>query len=213
MAEIFTFGATLGSIIEQEIVRTLNELRTEWDEKEKYREYGFVRQSETFPDVLLKHRETNEVLFGIELKSWYLLAKEGEPSFRYKVDPRACAEPDLLVVVPWALSYIIGGAPVIFNPYVKQARYVAEFRNYWWKQERKAESDAEIIRPKNVKPYPGARDNFSDSPKNDKGGNFGRIARSAIMDSYVKGFDKLDLLGIKLDSWRDFFKEATASQE
>ena len=43
---------------------------------------------------------------GIELKGWYVLAKEKEPSFRYKVTPAVCAPADLLVVVPWAYRYI-----------------------------------------------------------------------------------------------------------
>ena len=39
-------------------------------------------------------------LLGIELKGWYVLSKEGEPSGRYKVTPAACAPQDLLVIVP-----------------------------------------------------------------------------------------------------------------
>jgi hypothetical protein len=48
---------------------------------------------------------------GIELKGWYVLAKEKEPSFRYKVTLTVCAPADLLVVVPWALSNVISGRP------------------------------------------------------------------------------------------------------
>lgn len=199
----------MGSTIEQEIIRTLNELRTDWDKENQYIDYTFVRQAEGFPDVLFLHRKSREILFGIELKSWYLLAKEGEPSFRYKVDPEACAQPDLLVVVPWVLSDVISGTPRIYAPYVKMARYVAEYRNYWWQKERRAESDATILRPKNVKPYPKSREEYSDSPSSDKGSNFGRIARSEIMDSYVRSFDNLDLLGIRLRAWREFFKSGT----
>ena len=31
--------------------------------------------------MLRSLRDENEILFGIELKSWYVLSKEGEPSF------------------------------------------------------------------------------------------------------------------------------------
>jgi len=40
----------------------------------------------------------------------------------------------------------------------------------------------------------------------DKGKNFGRIARIGIMDEYVKKFENLSLLGIEVQDWRKFFK-------
>lgn len=196
-------------------MRTLNELRTEWDKAGKYGDYAFIRQSEAFPDVLFRHKRTKEILFGVELKSWYMLAKEGEPSFRFRVDPDACNVADLLVVVPWALSSAIAGVPQIFEPYVKLASFVAAYRNWWWQNERKADSDTTIYRPKNPTSYPKSRDQFSDSPANDKGSNFGRIARSGMkdFDAYVRTFDDVDLLGIRIQAWRSFFKEATKSEE
>jgi hypothetical protein len=125
--EIYAFGAVLGITIEEEVVRTLNELRKHWDPDDKYTEYIFLRQPETFPDVLLLNPNTKDVIMGIELKSWYLLAKEGEPSFRFTTNPNACAVPDLLVVVPWALSNVLSGNPIVFKPYIKPARYIAEY--------------------------------------------------------------------------------------
>jgi hypothetical protein len=60
-----------------------------------------------------------------------------------------------------------------------------------------------------VAPYPEARDEISDKPVDDKGKNFGRIARLGIMDEYVTTFDQVDLLGIEVARWRQFFKERT----
>lgn len=207
--EIYTFGAVLGAVIEEEVVRTLNELREHWDPEDKYRNYVFVRQPQCFPDVLLLNKvaEQREILFGLELKSWYLLAKEGEPSFRFTVTPEVCTDADLLVVVPWALSFVVAGTPVIFKPFIASARYVAEYRNYWWQEVRKAKGDTTIDHPLNVHPYPEGREQISDVPREDPGRNFGRIARIGIMDDYVSDCNEISLLGIKVAKWREFFKQ------
>ena len=158
--DIFTLNAAFGATIEDQVVSTLNRMREVWDPDEKFMYHRFVRQSQTFPDVLLRRdaggtgEHENEVLLGIELKSWYLLAKEGEPSFRFQVTPDACATQDLIVVIPWVLNNVISGYPKIFPPYVELARYAAEYRNYWWKFIRKTKSSTEIVSPQNVSPYP-----------------------------------------------------------
>jgi len=98
--EIYPFSAVLGLMIEQEVVRTLNNLRQIWDANKQYAGYRFIRQSQAFPDVLLMNPKTGHIIFGIELKCWYLLAKEGEPSFRYHATPNVCTIADLIVIVP-----------------------------------------------------------------------------------------------------------------
>jgi hypothetical protein len=93
--EIYTFGAALSAAIEEEVVRTLNSLREVWDGERTFPNAQFVRQPQRFPDVLLIDEGQDQIIFGIELKSWYLLAKEGEPSFRFTATPSACAPADL----------------------------------------------------------------------------------------------------------------------
>jgi len=202
--EIFTFGQVLSATIEE---------RESWDPEEGYEDYTFFRQAEGFPDVLFEHPRTEEGVFGIELKSWYLLAKEGEPSFRFQADPKACDEQDLLVVVPWALSNVLAGTPLVFQPYIELARYVAEYRNYWWQHIRDAKGDTTIKRPRGVSPYPRSREEIVDKPVEDKGNNFGRIARIELMDDYVRSFDDMFLLGIRLSAWRKFFKEGVGETQ
>ena len=158
--DIFTLNAAFGATIEDQVVSTLNRMREVWDPDEKFMYHRFVRQPQTFPDVLLKRdmsgtdEHESEILLGIELKSWYLLAKEGEPSFRFQVTPAACAKQDLIVVIPWALNNVISGYPKIFSPYVELAKYAAEYRNYWWKYIRKTKSSAEIVSPQKVSRIP-----------------------------------------------------------
>jgi len=204
--EIYPFSAVLGLMIEQEVVRTLNNLRQIWDANKQYAGYRFIRQSQAFPDVLLMNPKTGHIIFGIELKCWYLLAKEGEPSFRYHATPNVCTIADLIVIVPWVLSNVLSGAPVIFNPFIASARYVAEYRNYWWQHIRKAKSSSEIHSPSNVVPYPRSRDKISDHAESDSGNNFGRIARIGLLDTYAQSFRDLDLIGVTVSAWRAFLK-------
>jgi hypothetical protein len=160
--------------------------------------------------VLLRNLENpSDILFGIELKSWYVLSKEGEPSFRYKVDPDACASADLIIVVPWILSDVISGTPGLLTPYKELAKYAAEYRNYYWQKPRiENNENPEINRPpeRNRKPYPASKQECSDEAAADRGGNFGRVARAGILDNYTSNIKAQDYLGIKITHWITFFK-------
>ncbi len=205
--EVYSFGAVLGLTIEEEVVSALNNSRAEWDPENLYSNYQFYRQAETFPDILFKEIDGTDIIMGIELKSWYLLAKEGEPSFRYTVSPTLCNPQDLMVVVPWVLSNVLSGSPRVFIPYIKSAKYIAEYRNYWWQHIRNANSSTVINQPENPTPYPSGREKISDHPESDSGKNFGRIARVRIMDTYVNSFKGIKLLGKTIEQWRKFFKD------
>ncbi|HLF27999.1 MAG TPA: hypothetical protein VJG32_16820 [Anaerolineae bacterium] len=208
--DIFTLNATLGATIEEQVVSTLNAMRSIWDPEDRYKLYGFVRQAQTFPDVLLRRLTPSEadeaIILGIELKGWYLLAKEGEPSFRFQVTPAACSPHDLLVVVPWALSSVISGSPRVFTPFVESARYAADYRNYHWQHLRETTSDTRIASPAGVAPYPRKADKIADKPASDSGGNFGRFARTGLMDEYLEAARSQALAGIQAKHWLSFFK-------
>lgn len=209
--DIFTLNSALGATIENQVVATLNQMRSVWDPKDEYTLYAFTRQSQTFPDVLLKRKsgdssQGDEIILGIELKGWYLLAKEAEPSFRFQVTAKACAPQDLLVVVPWALNNVISGSPRVFTPYIESARYAAEYRNYHWQNLREAKTDSAVVIPTGVGPYPKKADQISDKPKSDSGGNFGRFARTGIMDKYLAQALEELLCGIQAAHWLRFFK-------
>lgn len=208
--DIFTLNSTLGATIEEQVVRTLNDMRPIWDQDEKYRMYGFVRQSQTFPDVLFKRLsrrgDAEEIVLGLELKGWYLLAKEGEPSFRFVAASLACNPQDMIVVVPWALSNVISGSPRVFQPFVESARYAAEYRNYHWQQLRGTKLNTQIQFAEGIRPYPRKADRIADHPIADSGGNFGRLARTGIMDEYIEVAKSEPLGGIEAKHWLTFFK-------
>ena len=214
--DLHTLNTVLGATIEEEVVRTLNHLRRSWDPDGRHALYSFVRQAQTFPDVLLRRPVDGRILLGIELKGWYLLAKEREPSLRFRVTEAACAEHDLIVVVPWVLGDVISGSPVVFEPFVTSAKEAARHRNRHWQEVRTTKLDTTIHVPEGISVYPSKSDHISDKPASDDGGNFGRLARTGLMNRYIERLDDQLLYGIKTVFWRDFlrtFQESTADDE
>lgn len=215
--DIFTLNSALGATIEEQVVTTLNRLRTVWDPDGEYSTCGFTRQSQCFPDVLLRDSKspTDPPIMGIELKGWYLLSKEAEPSARFRVTPGACAPADLLVVCPWALQNVLSGSPKVFPPFITLANYAARMRNFHWQHVRNTKGDTAITSPPKVSPYPAKGDVITDQPASDSGGNFGRFSRSGIMDDFLTSALQHPLCGIPARAWLDFFRifTDTASAE
>lgn len=209
--DIFTLNTALGATIEEQVVATLNTLRPVWDPDKEYQTYGFVRQTQTFPDVILR-RKTNgqDILLGIELKGWYILAKEGMPSFRFTVTPSACNPWDLIVVVPWTLSNILAGSPIVYPVFIDIARYTAEQRNYYWRYERRP--SGEVILASGATPYPIKSDKIQDRPKVPDG-NFGRLARYGIMEEFKEATMETPVRGIPASEWLSFFKRGVREAE
>lgn len=205
--DLFTLNASLGATLEAQVVIALNEERSLWDPEQRYTLYRFVRQPQTFPDVILRASSPDiapQILMGIELKGWYVLAKEREPSFRYKVTPTVCAPADLLVVYPWALSNVISGSPRLFEPYVVGARLAAEYRNWYWQYKKVGTGDTSIKRSMASSHYPVKSEKISDEAVEDGGGNFGRLARTGLMSSYINRLFREEMSGIPLNAWQRF---------
>ena len=206
-SDIFTLNAPLSATIEESVVGTLNALRPIWDVTAEYQTFAFVRQAQTFPDVVLRAVDNgDDKLMGIELKSWYLLAKEKHPTYRFTATAAACNPWDLLVVVPWVLSNVLSGTPILFRPFVRSAVYCAEMRNYYWQHIRTSKADKSIKTPSNIQPFPLSRAQISDKATKDSGGNFGRLARYGIMDEYMKMMLAEKVRGVTVDDWVEFFK-------
>ncbi|NLC81834.1 MAG: hypothetical protein GX748_11695 [Lentisphaerae bacterium] len=49
--DIFTLNSALGATIENQVVETLNQMRSVWDSENRYQTYAFVRQPQSFPDL------------------------------------------------------------------------------------------------------------------------------------------------------------------
>jgi hypothetical protein len=214
--DLFSLSAVLGATIEAQVVRTLNNMRTEWDPDDEWAGYRFVRQPQTFPDVLLARRGVGapDIAMGIELKGWYLLSKEGVGSFRFAETPAACSVFDLIMIVPWRLSNVMSGTPVASDPWVTSARYAAELRNYWWEHIRKTTHPVGIKHPAGVQPYPTKDMSILDIPEYDGGGNFGRLPRVAgLMDDFVAAAKAQEALGIPIRDWVSFLQLHSESSD
>lgn len=207
----------LGASIEVQVVATLNRLRELWDPDREWLGYKFERQAQTFPDVRLVRRRGAQVepVLGIELKGWYLFSKEGVPTFRFTCTPDACAEHDLLCVVPWHFSNVTSGAPVAREPWVASARWAAQYRNYWWQYIRKSKRGLNsITQPPGATPYPTKDQQISDVPEDDGGNNFGRIARvKGLMDTFIAKSLEQEALGIPVRDWIAFFGRHSESSD
>ncbi len=210
--DLFTLNTPLGAAIEQSVVDSLNDVRELWDPTGEYKLYSFIRQAQVFPDVRLETTapdvpDADKILMGIELKGWFVLAKEGEPSFRYTASPAVCAPQDLLVVYPWVLDEVVSGSPKLMRPFIEEARYAAEHRNHYWTETRGVVGPAAaVVAAAHQAPYPNKAQKFNDSAAVDGGGNFGRVARGGLMTAYIDELMALPLSGIPAKHWQTFLK-------
>ncbi len=228
--DLFSLNSMLGGSIEIQVVETLNRLRPVWDPDSEWEEYTFVRSAQTFPDVRLTTHSSQliakgeQFAMGIELKGWYLLSREGEPSFRYTVTRNVCDVHDLLVVVPWHLKNILSGEPIVYKPFVESARYAADMRNHYWTVGRKAKDEDKgkphaadyyaVTSPAAAAPYPPPKTKISDEAAKDGGKNFGRVARAeGLMDDYVDESLATAVAGIEARHWVAFFKTYAETAE
>lgn len=205
----------LGTTIEDHIPVALNRLRNVGDRDNKYPAYVFKRQPQSFPDVVFVRpgAENETPLFGIEVKGWYLLAKEMEPSFRMTVAQGYCNRCDLAVVVPWALSSAISGTVRLFKPLVISARTAARIRNEHWEYKNRK---VRLLKEPNGgwKHYRSVRDEINDAAVSDKGKNFGRIARTGIWDHEISTLlEREDISGIPLKAWHHFLKHSSSGKD
>lgn len=202
--DLFSMNTLLGGAIEEQTVSTLNEVRAIWDPDGIYADCEFRRYAESFPDVRLEREGSSIPLIGIELKGWYMLAKEGEPSFRFRASANAMTVWDIIAVFPWSLSNVISGKPVLESPFIEQAKYAADMRTHYW--ENRSPKAQKVEHPE-TNPYPDSGSSYSDIVHDDSGGNFGRIARvKGLMDDWVQDTMRKPLAGIETRWWVEFFK-------
>lgn len=202
--DLFAMNTLLGGTIEEQTVATLNATRAIWDPNGKWADYEFKRYAESFPDVRLERNDGEIPLIGIELKGWYLLAKEEIPSFRFKASANAMTVWDLIAVFPWSLSNVISGKPVLESPYIEQAKYAADLRTHYWEHRS---VNAQPVEHPDTHPYPEPGSSYSDIVHDDRGNNFGRIARiRGLMDDFIKETMQTTLAGIEARWWVQFLK-------
>lgn len=211
IADLSRLGGVVISTMEEQTVATMNAMRSIWDPTNEYAAYSFIRHPQMFPGVrLCRASGSDDVIMGIELNSWYVLAKEGMPNFRFSRTEAVCAEQDLVVVIPWVLSEVTHGTPVAFPPYIASAKRLATARNEYWTHERKTGTDTKIDAPAGVNHYPKKLDGIDDKPVVDGGQNFGRIARTGLMDDYIARTKQTVLRDRSIAAWLSNFESLRA---
>jgi hypothetical protein len=211
--DLHAFNVSLGASIELQVIQSLNELRRVWDPAGNYSVYTWERQPQRFPDVVLRTTSIGyePIVMGVEMKGWYVLSREREPSGRFQVGVSVCAPMDLLCIVPWALDAAVSGSPRAFEPWVVNASSAAAYRNFYWEHTRKLGA-RDAGQPRGIKPstitthYPTKDQTINDEPLYDRGGNFGRFARGAAMKTYIDELVSTELVGIPLRDWKSFLK-------
>ena len=215
--DVFAYNTALGTAIEVAVVDTLNAMRNVWDPHLLHQTYSFVRHSQSFPDVRLEDAaegSAEPILMGIEVKGWFALSKEAEPSFRYLASPSVCQPQDLLMVVPWRFDNVISGSPLLLPVFIEEARHAAEFRNHHWTWVRgTGAATDQVIPASHQTPYPSKADLCSDKPVKDGGSNFGRIARSGIMKDFATKTLNSEAAGIPIKHWIAFLRVFTDGAE
>lgn len=109
-----------------------------------------------------------------------------------------------MVVYPWVLSNVISGSPELLQPYATEARFAAEYRNWHWQHGMSRPGEVELSDVEAY--YPTKGDEISDAAVSDKGSNFGRFARTSLMDDYIRGLFQETLAGIPISAWQRFLK-------
>ena len=99
--------------------------------------------------------------------------------------------------------------PKLAEPYVELARYVAEYRNHHWEHVMSHKKSPRVITSSFRHPYPSKTDEILDKAEDDAGRNFGRIARTRLMDTFCEAAGERLLSGIPARYWRQFFKTFT----
>ncbi len=94
----------------------------------------------------------------------------------------------------------------LMTPFVAEARYTAEMRNYYWQHSRRSTGNTDIHEARDQGHYPKRGDRFSDEPASDAGKNFGRASRAGIMKNFISTTFGEVVAGIPLDAWNTFFK-------
>lgn len=207
--DLFQLGTMLDAGIEVEVVRTLNRLRRLWDPDDRWLPYRFERSSQAFPGVQLVRSGTGAsgIALGVELRSWFLLAKEAVPHLRYRVTPAACAPHDLVCVVPWHLSNAAAGTAQVIEPWVANARFAAQWRDHWWQFVRQTRDAPGIYHPPDASPYPTRAELVDAVPDDDDGHDFGSLAHcKPLMDDFLARTSRHEILGIAVRSWYLFLR-------
>jgi hypothetical protein len=129
LALLNRFNNYVGQGIEELIGTQLNgPLRSLWTDNTNL---VFIRNAVQFPDLYLIHREEKRILLSIEIKSWFVFSGD-DITARFEAAPNIIKEGSLLVLFPWHMTDLVFGTPLLLEPYIGDAKALAERRDNIW---------------------------------------------------------------------------------
>lgn len=154
IAVLGQFNNYVGQAVEDAVVSRLNAAADEW--KPVGKQWTFGRNTVQFPDIMLvdenadavgKHR----ILFHIEVKTWYVFARDLITA-RFNTAPSCIKSDALLLVFPWYMTQLVHGVPRVLKPLVYPAKELALRRDTVWvtgvrRRNRKSRSKFRVMVP------------------------------------------------------------------
>lgn len=193
LKDISKASALVSGIVEDRIPDLLNRVRERtWDESGALHEYEFRRFTIGFPDILLVERaNTDNVLFEVEAKSWYVLS--GDPlTARFETSPTVMRDGTVVAVVAWLLDGVVSGSPKLLRVYSDDAKRLAQARDDAWNG---IDDNHRVVHPENVA---GTARNLIKTQAR------GEIKRGGRWEKDADNYGKLDrLYDPELTRWRD----------
>lgn len=129
LALLNRFNNYVGQGIEELIGTGLNgQLHHQWTNDPNLL---FIRNAVQFPDLYLIHRTEKRILLSIEVKSWFVFSSDNITA-RFEAAPNIIREGSLLVLFPWHMTDLVFGTPILLEPYIGDAKTLAERRDDIW---------------------------------------------------------------------------------
>jgi hypothetical protein len=215
LRDIAKAAALVSGVVEDRIPALLNGVRGHtWDADNALHAFEFRRFTIGFPDILLVERANPEnVLFQMEVKSWYILASDPLTA-RFETSPVVMAEGTIIAVVAWLLDGVVAGSPKLLRIHSDDALRLAAVRDAAWENIEPPGSHR-VIHPEVVPGTPRnlvqtlARGEIHRSAGWAKDSdNYGKLDR--LYDENIQAFRaavwSLTAAGKTLKAWRSFAK-------
>ena len=129
LALLNRFNNYVGQGIEELIGTQLNgQLHYQWTDDPNL---VFIRNAVQFPDLYLINRAEKRILLSAEVKSWFVFSTDNITA-RFEAAPNIIREGSLLILFPWHMTDLVFGTPILLEPYIGDAKALAERRDKIW---------------------------------------------------------------------------------
>jgi len=203
LKDISKAAALVSGIVEDRIPSLLNQVRERtWDESGSLHAFEFRRFTIGFPDILLVERaNTDNVLFEMEAKSWYILSGDALTA-RFETSPTVMQDGTIVAVVAWLLDGVVSGSPKLLRIHSDDAKRLAGVRDAAWEG---IDEHHRVVHPTNA---PGTPRNLIQTVAR------GEIHRNGRWEKDADNYGKLDrLYDESLTRWRDDVLSLRASSK